>query len=400
MNSHKKILVVANTYFELFLLSSVVYLLSQNDKTNTFHLLIKPKIKSSLTPELKILYKEVYIQHFPFNPIFSDYSILNIPKIFLKTAKIGLSSIAFRNKLNNIKKEDFDVLLISSYREYFANILIDVLSEKTKKVVVRMDNSVNNLNAKKKGLASFIANTLNFIFGKSVMTFRWNEEYKGSYTCDYVDMPYDMKCNIRDDIRTTQKSDSCILVPPPFIALKKVYGQQTEERGDKKQILVIGERTPINPDWNSVGPEDWNTIPQKNYNDFLDYLRNRYGDYELIFTPHKERTDMSQLDLSGFTIKEEQMLIEDWFAKERFEKVISVKSTICKLASDFGYDSYVLYPWIGLSEKMKEYSATLYSDNTGVIRVEHLSDIDTRKNQKTTPLEDLISIYGNAIVTE
>lgn len=396
MNSDFQALVVANTPFELYLMSASVVLLKNGNDTATYDLLIKPKLKPSLTKEIREIYRKVIVLEFPYNPIFRIQNTHDACRACMRVFAIFLESWRFRRELKAL--EPYDLLLISSYREYFSNIMLDVLPEKTRKVVIRMAGNVVELNTKRRPIASCIANMFNRLFGRSYMEFRWNERYLGSYTSDFAENPYDMVLHVKDGIKTlTPAPEPChFFIPGPFRALQKLYARNN--KGNRKKILVIGERTPINPDWNSKGPKDWEGLPQQRYNEFLDFLRDEYEEYELLFRPHRQRTDMTRLNLKGFTILKKQVPTEELFATETFAKVISIKSTACSTASDFGHPAYVLYPWIGLSESMTEYSASFFRESDRIVRVHKLSDLEKIPSQTLPEVDELFSVYHRAIV--
>lgn len=388
-----KILNVINTPFELYYLSSVAGLLLERDKNLEIKLLIRQELEDKITPEIKSLYSEIKVVEFPTlsfpldkNPIRTFYNFL---KNFYQT-------IRFRNYLKKINF-DFDIICISSFREFFANMLCRQVPSGVRLVALRMANQrTPGLKYEKKPVLTFLMNLKNLFFCYSPINYKWRTDFKNLVEKNFIKYPYHRTISITDYNIGRDKSD--YRLPPPFIALKKIY--KVEEKDQTPGILIAGERTPLHPSW---GEED-----QKKYEEFLDCLRTNFKKYKLYFKPRKVFgntkgeviTDLNAYNLEGFQIIPADIPLEEICLKKQISKVISIKSTSSKVGVYFGIPSYLLYPMFNLPEDFKLMTESYFNDIQSIIKVNKFEDLMIQPSLfiKKYSFDTLSSLYWKAII--
>lgn len=384
-----KILNIVSTPFELYYLSSVASLLLERDKNLKIELLIRKELKDKITPEIRRLYSEIKLAEFPTlsfpldkNPI---KTIFNFFDNLYHTLK-------FRNYLKKINF-DIDVICISSFREFFANVLCREVSKNTRLVALRMaTQKLEELgNFKKRPLLSFLLNIKNFFFGYSLMDYKFWVASEGKIEKNFIKYPYHRTISITD-YNIKRESDSWRL-PAPFIALRKIYGPISEKK--TPVILVAGERTPLFAGWNENS--------QKKYDEFFDYLRENFKNYKLYFKPRKTLTDFSKFNLKGFQILSADIPLEEVCLKENISKVISVKSTSSKVGAYFGIPAYLLYPMFNLPKNLKFLANSYFEDVQSIIKVNKFEDLKKRPTDniyQKYSVDNLASLYLEVIMNK
>lgn len=367
-------------------MSSVVHLLKHGDSSLECSLLIRSNFMKNVTPELSSLYARV--------------DTFEIPTLTFQVSKNPI--ITLKNVISNIKDtfqfkkfiRDFirgvDIICISCFREYFANIMAKEAKGRAKLVALRMaDQQLDeNIEHKRRPILSFLLNIKNFLFGYSVMDYKWSRDKKNLLLSkNYVKYPYHRTISITDyDIG--EKGRQNYRLPAPFVALKSLYKLEEKRPG----ILVAGDKTPFY--------EGWSEADQKKYQDFLDYLRENFKDYKLYFKPKAGKTDPSKFNLNGFQVLNPEISLEEFCLRKLIKKVISIMSTSSKVGAYFGIPSYVLYPIFDISAEFEQYLDGYFDDMRSVVRVKSLNDI-----KKTPvlliqkyPLNTLSKMYSEAIL--
>ncbi len=391
-----KILILAGSNFELYYLSSVACLLKSKDRVLEFKLFLPCSLKDNITPEIKSLY--------------SSIDLLEIPAITPKITKNPIEMIhnlfdnfhqywKFRKYVKKILP-DIDIVCIAGIKEFFANVLCKLAKENISLVAIRTANEriEETQNFQKRPILSSLLNIKNFLFGYSVMEYKWRAGLKFNFkrifsnidndliAKKFVKYPYHRTISITDyDIG---KKDSGFRLPPPFIALRKIYKIEDETPA----ILVAGDQTPLYSSWDS---ED-----QKKYEEIFDYLRNNFKNYKLLFKGKKGKTDLSQYNLEGFEILKPELSLEEICLRKNIKKVISIRSSCSKTGANLGIPSYLLYPLFKLPQQLKEMVENENYDIQSIIRVNEVKDLkkDSDLSIKKYDLEALSSLYWEAIM--
>lgn len=370
-----RVLLVVNTIFELYYLSSVGHLLKRADSNLDLKLLTNPKIFTRLNSDIKRL--------------FSNIEVVEYPRISRSPKRSYTNSQVFIKKVRDIDLSA-DVLCISSFREYFANILCNLLKKEMRLVAFRMaDHECENLCDVKKPLRSLYYNLFNRTFGISAMEYRWHKDTAHTSSLWYKQNPYDRTICISD--WGMGQNNGEFRLPPPFLALREFYKLGAQPMNNT--IVFIGERTPIYEDW---GQED-----QDQYNLIFDFLRENFSEHRLLFRPRPGFTELDKMksSLEGFEIMDPSIPFEEFCTRNHYCKVISIKSTACKVAAYYGIPSYLLYPIFNLPLQFQSTVEAYLSDMKSIVRVKKTEDILSVKTTLIKQgLDELSDLYWRAVL--
>ena len=347
-----RVLNVVDTVFELYYLSSVGYLLQHARPDVSLRLAATPRAAAKLNQELESLY--------------SDIQIFECSGISFRPARDIVTSLRCWRKLGQLDLRA-DIVCISSFCEYFANILCRHLCGGPRLVALRMCNyDVQRLYQTKKTLLSFYLNAFNRLFGASTLEYRWSSNTTLNVAYWFKHNPYHRTICISD--WGYGQNGSEFRLPPPFIALRQLYG--VNDHVDLQQeptILVAGERTPLF----GMGEPSIQSL----YDSVFDFLRQEFAGYRLLFKPRAGLTDIQRVKLDGFEILSPKIPFEELCLRNSYSKVISVKSTACKVAAYFGQPAYLLYPMFDLPSSLRQVLDAYHADMQQVIKVYDLSEL-------------------------
>ena len=369
-----RILFIVNTVFELYYLSAVAHLLKEARPDVFMRLVVRPRTAPALNAELSSLYSDIQELEITYLSGRPDWDFIN--------------SLRFRRRLAALDL-DADIVCISSFREYFANILCRHLPADTRMVAFRMcDHFPDDGTYVKRPLRSMYNNLFNRVFGASTMEYRWL----------VADSMFGSKWPVHDLYsRTICVSDwggpndlDHIRLPPPHGSLRKLYeadGQNTR-RDAKPAIIVAGERTPMF--------EGWNDTDQAMYESIFGFLRDRFSDHRLLFKARPGFTDISQVPLEGFEMVPPDIPFEELCLRHDFSKVVSVRSTTSKIAAYCGLPAYLLYLMFDLPESVTDFLDQEFGDMGSVVRATQLEDLYREPDWPQQPA-DLPSVYWEAV---
>ena len=368
-----RILFIANTVFELYYLSAVAYLLREAQPDIRLSLLVRPRTTLALNPQLASLYADVQELEIVYLSGRADWDILN--------------TVRFRYRLDQLDLRA-DIVCISSFREYFANVLTRRLASQTRLVALRMcDHGVDDHYDGRRPLLEAYYNLFNRIFGMSSMEYRWDPDEQGFSTKWYRRDFYHRTICISD--WGHQREGKTFRLPAPFASLKGLYqGSHDDQQKDTPAILVAGERTPVFPVWSEKS--------QAQYRALFDFLRKQFTGYRLLFKPRPKFTDSSSLPLDGFKLMSPDTPFEELCLRHNFHRVISVKSTASKVAAYCGLPSYLLYPMFDLPKSMVSRLESYFADMRSIMRVGRFSDL-LREPICPQQSDDLPTRYWEAV---
>jgi hypothetical protein len=128
-------------------------------------------------------------------------------------------------------------------------------------------------------------------------------------------------------------------------------------------------------------------------------LKQKFIGYRLLFKPRERITDIQKLKLDGFEIVSPKIPLEELCLRNSYAKVISAKSTACKVAAYCGIPAYVLYPMFQLPPTLRQMLNAYLADMQSVVRVHDLSDL--MNAPPATPkyaIQELSKLYWQAVV--
>ena len=369
-----RILFIANTVFELYYLSAVAHLLREAQPDVSLRLLVRPRTAPALNAELSGLYSDIQELEITYLSGRPDWDIIN--------------SLRFRRRLASLDL-DADIVCISSFREYFANILCRYVPADTRMVAFRMcDHFPDEETYMKRRARSMYNNLFNWVFGASTMEYRWLAEDSMFGSKWYVHNLYSRTICISDWGSPNDRDH--MRLPPPHGSLRKLYGTNGDStrQGAKPAILVAGERTPLF--------QAWNETDQAKYESLFGFLSERFPDHRLFFKPRPNFTDTSQVPLDGFEMVPPDMPFEELCLRQDFSKVISVRSTTSKIAAYCGLSGYLLYPMFDLPKSVAVFCDREFADMRSIVRVTQLDDL-LREPDPQPRTADLPGLYWDAV---
>lgn len=380
-----KILIVVGTNFELYYLSSVVHLLKTKDGQLEFRLLLPCIFKDNLTPEIRNLYSQIDLFKMPANSFPIDKNPI---KTFQNIIDNFKDLWTFRKQMKKTLF-DVDIVCLSGYKEFFANVLYRVAPENVRLVVLRMANQKSEKPAyyQRRPILSFLLNIKNFLFGYSTMRYKWSSDSKNFLiTKNFVKYPYHRTISMTDF--NFGKDGSDYRLPSPFVALKKIYRVSDEVPA----ILIALDKIPVY--------DNWSEQDQKKYQDFLDYLRNNFKDYKLYFKTKRGEKNLDKYKLEGFQILNPDISLEEACLKNNIKKVISIRSTSSKLGVYLGGAGYLLYPLFKFPKEIEQFIENEHYDMQSVIRVNKFEDLKKNVDSpiKKYDFDTLASLYWEAII--
>lgn len=374
-----RVLNVVNTTFELYYLSSVGYLLSRARPSVSLGLLTGPKLVQKLNSELASLY--------------SDVQVVGFPTVSGRLHRDVARSLNFRRQLGQLNLQA-DVVCISSFREYFANIVCRNLDSGPRLVALRMcDHECERLCRVREPRHAAYLNLLNVLFGASTMRYRWHPDAAHAFQSKtYNRNPYHRTICISDWGHGQTRNE--YRLPPPFVALRGLYGlENSTDLKHEKAILVAGERTPPF--------KCWDATTQSLYDRFFDFIRQHFAGQRLLFKPRARLTDTAQLRLDGFEMVPADTPFEELCLRNIYDRVIAIKSTACKVAAYCGQPAYVLYRMFDLPMSIREPLDAYLADMQRVIKIRDLNELLQEPPPAASfDMEKLSALYWQAVLGE
>ena len=371
-----RFLFVVNTVFELYYLSAVAYLLREARPDITIRLLVRPRTVPALNAELAGLYSDIQELEITYISGRPDWDLINSVRFGRRLSALDLSA---------------DIVCISSFREYFANILARHLPRDTRMVAFRMcDHIQAGQGYKRRPLWTMYRNIFNRAFGRSAMDYRWirQEDLFGLkwYARDF----YHRTICISD--WGTETNGDHIRLPPPFGSLRDLYGTENGKglHDNRPAILVAGERTPL-------FTSSWDAASQSKYEAFFSFLRENFSDHRLLFKPRRGFTDTTKLPLDGFEMVSPDIPFEELCLRNKFRKVVSVRSTASKVAAYCGLPAYLLYTMLDLPAQLAESTGEYFDDMRAIVRVRELDDLLRESDCQHQQIADLPSLYWDTV---
>lgn len=367
---------VISTPFECYYLGAVAGLLKRYRSDVQLELLFPYDLEKKISPEIRRLYNRIHSIWFPKTPFYGDYRDLIRPIQFKKDF----------NRLNLCP----DVICISHFRAHWANILCRHFRKCARLIAFRMGNEESdNIGNIRKPFRQAYYNFYNVIFGAAKMDYCWSDDpLHFPFTMDYVDSPYQAVVMITDSGlgQTGQKHR----LLPPFTVLREVYGIKPQAWSDESPVLVVGERTPMIPEWSS----DQETL----YQQLFDFLREHFRDRKLFFKPRPGYTKLDLLPLDGFEILSGDTLFEEFCIRNHFSRVIAIKSTAVKVAAYFGMPGYALYPIFNFPERYFRPFEAYMQDMRSVVKVKAFNElINCSSNACAIDLDKLQKEYWEVV---
>ncbi len=339
----------------LFLLKESM--LKENSQTKTVALITNERNVSEFEQHLNLFDQVAIIGHCSIspNPLITWYLIRQ-----------------FRERVKRLSLSSDDVVIAFSFRQFFMNVFIRNLKPKPRLICVRKDTyELETQYTRKKTITSLYRNFWNFLYGYSLMKYRWHPETDRAFTYFFVKNPYDFEfCT--NPVHSLENDGRQI--PYPFPVLR-AHSEELGAKSGKPSIIVLGEIYPL---WEAMDMAELSRV----LNGVLNFIRREFPTHKLIFKPRVETRNLD-LNLEGFTVAFQNISLESLLLRDlSVEKVVSFKSSGAFIATLYGCDGYLLYPMLELPEGFREsLDAYFSSHRKSVIFVNELEDLrETRVN--------------------
>ena len=169
--------------------------------------------------------------------------------------------------------------------------------------------------------------------------------------------------------RANDLSDDSKFVMPDFDFIRK---QST--RSPSEGIFVIGERTPMTPNWN----KDKDKLMSK----IFDQISVLSKDEPIYIRPRKHLTNDEFYSNLKPELLDQDQLFDDQLLEVNPRIVISVKSTGAKTAAYYGYPSALLYPLLGFSDAESLHLQYLFGDGAPINYINTFQDLELFLSQE------------------
>lgn len=347
----------------LFLLKESI--LKENSQTKTVVLITNEMSVSEFEPYLNLFDQVAVIGHCSISPNF--------------LATWG-SIKRFAKKIKRLSFGNNDVVIAFSFRQFFMNVFIRNLKPKPRLICVRKDTyELETQYTRKKTITSLYRNFWNFLYGHSLMKYRWHPESDRLFTYFFVKNPYDFEfCT--NPVQSLENDGRQI--PYPFPVLRG-HAKELGAASGEPSIVVLGEIYPL---WEAMDMAELSRVLNK----VFDFIRREFPTHKLIFKPRVEIRNLD-LNLEGFTVAFQDISLESLLLRNlSVEKVISFKSSGSFIATLYGRDGYLLYPMLDLPKGFRESLDALFSSHRkSVIFANELEDL------RKTQVNSLDDIAGN-----
>jgi len=303
-----------------------------------------------------------YVNCVEFNKIFYfDNDIKNLTSFKSLYNTLKLSFWAIKNKKN------YDKIIFGAYRHEVTSVISKYFKGSVKLIAIKQGLNLNNLYNKKIFDKGYFHNSLYyFLFGFSNLI---------NYGIKHEDIKiskskfmYSMLKWTNDPIEkviTTGKKNIQLTTNDVF-SLPEFKKNNTTS---KKNILIIGERTTnITPSLNN------SEFIKKMYCDIIKLFPNHH----FYLRPRKKLTERNFFKDFNFIELDPNEHLPNQLFRIKPQLVISIKSSACKIAAYFGYNSFVLYPLLMINDLERKILDYFFGDNDNVHIVRDLIQLNSK----------------------
>jgi hypothetical protein len=345
----KRVLIVSDVSFDFYMLYLLIIPLKRRYE---FDLLAPDHLIASLSSTQLSFFKNTH----SYNPKFKFVYKLSNFKSLLKTTR-WLN----RNKLN------YSHVIFGAYRSEFTSVALKYLVQNSNLKILAIKQGVDKPLSLYSEIFS-IKNLFNrfffLFFGYSYFKrFRLVQSEIPSKDSDFwflhpvwASDPFNYTNSIYTIGFKEQSSflDNSKYVWPNVTPILSEYGNRSKV--EKKGILIIGERTPMTPSWNT-----------SQHNLLFEFFKVLAGfasdsDQKIYLRPRKNLTESSFYSTLNPIFLNPDEPFDDQLLRLNPKFVFSVKSTACKAASFYGFNSAVFYSSFKLSHFERIHLDYLFGD--------------------------------------
>lgn len=295
--------------------------------------------------------------------------------------------LSFRSILSTLRlsrwarkrKNNYTLILFGSYRDSVTSLLAKWFHSRARFITIKQGKDQPSINYTRVWSLRYLHDCIYYsLFGYSAFYFeRLNQEDEsGSYLFDrpvWKSDPFDTP----KDIFTIGKGDN--LGQSQFVYPNlSIFSNAKQDR--RSGVLVIGERTPMVPSWNSS--------QDKILNQAFSIIMQEFVGQPIFLRGRKNLTNINFYKYLNPVFLDPEQPYDDQLLQLNPRIVVSVKSTAVKIASFYGFDSYLLYPSLNFRKSEIEHLKYLFEGGSAINYVTDLEKF--RKlisNTRHPPLE-------------
>ena len=346
MKSHR-ILVQVNTSFDFYILTALV-----RDKRNTAPCDLL--IPFCLLNKIPKYYLDAYKEIDSFEP-----KLKNLLSFRSIVSTLRLSRWARKRKNN------YTLVLLGSYRDAVTSLLAKWFHNRARLITIKQGVDRASSNYFRVRSLRYLHDCVYYsLFGYSAFYFeRLNQEDEsGSYIFDrpvWKSDPFDASKDVFTIGKGAKSGESQFVYPNLSLFSN---GKQDTRSG----VLVIGERTPMTPSWNSSQDRLLNQA-------FSIIMQESIGQ-PIFLRARKNLTNIGFYKSLNPVFLDPEQPYDDQLLQLNPRIVVSVKSTAVKISSFYGFDSYLLYPSLNFRKNEVEHLKYLFEGGSAINYVTDLEE--------------------------
>jgi len=176
------------------------------------------------------------------------------------------------------------------------------------------------------------------------------------------------------------------------VALRHYYDLESE-KDTRPTIVVVGERTPLYKGWSSKD--------RSLYAHVFEFVREKFSKHRLLFRPRERLTNLESVKpfITGFEVMPADIPFEELCIRNSYSKVISIKSTACKVAAYCGDPAYVLFPLFDFPPAYRRIIEAYLSDAQDIVRVRDLRELlHDPQTRRRLDIDEMKHLYWQALM--
>ena len=355
----KQVLIQVNSSYDFFTFLAII---NESKKDFVLNLLVPKDIINILSKKFLKRFKNIYTYNANLKNLLSIHSLIST---------IKLSIWCIKNKRN------FSLVCVGAYRNEVTSILAKYFVKNSKFIAIKQGIDIPKEEYQKFRNLRTLHDLIYFkVFGFSHFEReRLKPVFKNSNKTDYffsmvrwINDPFKRQNILTVGYKNNNLSDNKKLILPNYKSLFE------HKNNFSRNILFIGERTPMTPYWSN----SQDLILRK----IFKLLLNKYSEYKIYLRPRLKLTNNSFYKILDPIILDPHQLFDEQINQLKPSLVISVKSTASKVAGYYGFNSIILYDMLKLKQKELLHLNYLFGDGAPVLKV---------KNEKQLKNTDFIS---------
>jgi hypothetical protein len=348
-----KTLVQVNSSFDLFMCTAVI---AGSELTGSIDLLMPASLQGAVPDLILAYYSNTYFYGPRLKNLLSVNSLVETIRLSIWIA---------------IRRSHYSTVIFGAYRNDVTSVIAKYLTRSVRMMAIKQGvDPPAYLYKRTFSLRTLHDDIYYYLFGISSF---YKERMIGvegmSFRTDYFFSrpvwktdPFNRSVNVYTiGSPTSGLSDGTPFLLPDFQPLKVCSNSPSRD------ILVIGERTPMTP--------SWGLVQQQELDQLLDCIIANCSSSRIYLRPRKNLTDPFFYSKLNPIVLDSDQPYDSQLLKLNPRIVISVKSTACKVSAYYGIPSAILYPAISLSYHESLHLGYLFGDGAPVVRIKSVKQL-------------------------